>query len=85
MAKKAAADVVYARSDRQFVNEIILSEGMTYAEAAEKSGVFRLFPELLEAPRLSYSSYGVSKKSSDIVNPGDRVELSVPAVGGKRR
>lgn len=85
MAKQTTAEVVYARSDRQFVNEIALNEGMTFADAAEKSGVFRLFPELLEEKRLSYSSYGVSKKPVDVVNPGDRVELSVPIIGNKRR
>jgi len=67
-------EVAYARPDRQALIALRVEMGTTIAQAIERSGVLRQFPEI----DLAHNKVGVFGKLADLNTPlraGDRVEI----------
>jgi uncharacterized protein len=74
----ATVEVVYALPDRQRVVELDLPvDGLTAAQAVERSGLLREFPDLAEGP-LVLGIFGVVCDASRPLRKGDRVEIYRP-------
>jgi putative ubiquitin-RnfH superfamily antitoxin RatB of RatAB toxin-antitoxin module len=70
----AAVEVVFALPDRQHVRQVRHAEGMTAIEAVEASGLLKECPELAGS-RLDLGVYGRVVQETQVVRPGDRVEI----------
>ena len=68
--------VVYALVDRQHIVDLDVIEGTTVYQAAERSGLVGLFPEIdLETIPMGVFGVRIKKATTTILHPGDRVEL----------
>jgi putative ubiquitin-RnfH superfamily antitoxin RatB of RatAB toxin-antitoxin module len=70
----AAVEVVYALRDRQHVSRVRHADGMTAIQAIEASGLVKIFPELA-GNRLDLGVYGRVVQETQVLRPGDRVEI----------
>jgi putative ubiquitin-RnfH superfamily antitoxin RatB of RatAB toxin-antitoxin module len=70
----AAVEVVYALRDRQHVSRVRHADGMTAIQAIEASGLLKIFPELA-GNRLDLGVYGRVVQETQVLRPGDRVEI----------
>ena len=71
-------EVVYALPDRQRVVMLELPvEGLTAAQAVERSGLLREFPQIAEHP-LVLGIYGAVCAPDHALRAGDRVEILRP-------
>jgi len=70
----AAVEVVYALRDRQHVSRVRHADGMTAIQAIEASGLVKIFPELA-GNRLDLGVYGRVVRETQVLRPGDRVEI----------
>ena len=66
--------VVYALPERQVVREVELPAGSTIAEAVERSGLMRDFPEIGMRPAI-VGIHGRVMPTDAILREGDRVEI----------
>ncbi len=69
--------VVYALPERQTIVDVEAVEGMTVAEAVERSGLPKRFPDIAAAP-LACAVYGQKTPLTRRVRAGDRVEILRP-------
>lgn len=69
--------VVYASPSRQAIVDIGVSAEMSIAQAVERSGLVRRFPEIAEKP-LACAIYGQSAALTRKVRAGDRIEILRP-------
>jgi len=70
----AVVEVVYALRDRQHVRQVRHADGMTAIEAVEASGLLEACPELA-GNRLDLGVYGRVVQETQVLLPGDRVEV----------
>ncbi|HEX5649219.1 MAG TPA: RnfH family protein [Steroidobacteraceae bacterium] len=71
-------EVVYALPDRQRVVTLDLPvEGLTAAQAVERSGLLREFPQIGDHP-LVFGIYGTVCAPEHVLRAGDRVEILRP-------
>jgi putative ubiquitin-RnfH superfamily antitoxin RatB of RatAB toxin-antitoxin module len=73
----ARVEVAYALPDRQLVIEVPLADGMTALQAVEAAGILADTPELAARP-LCIGIFGKLVESSQVLKPGDRVEIYRP-------
>ncbi len=78
-----AVEVVYALRDRQHVSRVRHADGMTAIEAVEASGLLKIFPELA-GNRLDLGVYGRVVQETQVLLPGDRVEIYRPLTADPR-
>jgi putative ubiquitin-RnfH superfamily antitoxin RatB of RatAB toxin-antitoxin module len=78
-----AVEVVYALRDRQHVSRVRHADGMTAVEAVEASGLLKIFPELA-GNRLDLGVYGRVVQETQVLLPGDRVEIYRPLTADPR-
>ncbi|MBF0176994.1 MAG: RnfH family protein [Magnetococcales bacterium] len=72
--------VVYAEAAKQTVIEFEANDGITAAEAVERSGIMKKFPQItLESNKLGIFSKIV--EPGQVLVAGDRVEIYRPALG----
>lgn len=72
-------EVAYARPDRQRIVRLQVPEGTTLMEAAKRSGITRLFPEInLDEIDMGVFGKVVKKPDEQLLREGDRVELYRP-------
>jgi putative ubiquitin-RnfH superfamily antitoxin RatB of RatAB toxin-antitoxin module len=69
--------VVYALPDRQALLELELPESATVADAVERTGLLRQFPEIRSRP-LACAIFGRAVSQSQVLRPDDRVEILRP-------
>jgi putative ubiquitin-RnfH superfamily antitoxin RatB of RatAB toxin-antitoxin module len=71
-------EVVYASPDRQRVVTLDLPDaGLTAAQAVERSGLLREFPQIADHP-LEFGIYGTVCAPEHALRAGDRVEILRP-------
>ena len=70
-------EVVIALAERQVLREVLISPGVTVAEAIAKSGVADEFPELV-VPSMVVGVWGKVVDRSRPVLEGDRIEIYRP-------
>jgi putative ubiquitin-RnfH superfamily antitoxin RatB of RatAB toxin-antitoxin module len=70
----ATVEVVYALRERQQVSRVRHAHGMTAIQAVEASGLLKVFPELAGS-RLDLGVYGRVVQETQVLCPGDRVEI----------
>lgn len=70
-------EVVYAEADRQQLIALSAPEGITAAEAVERSGIARFFPRL-DTTCLALGIFGHSCPPDRVLEDGDRVEIYRP-------
>jgi putative ubiquitin-RnfH superfamily antitoxin RatB of RatAB toxin-antitoxin module len=78
-----AVEVVYALRDRQHVSRVRHADGMTAIEVVEASGLLNVFPELA-GNRLDLGVYGRVVQETQVLLPGDRVEIYRPLTADPR-
>lgn len=71
-------EVVHARPERQRVVELPLAEGMTAMQALQASGLIEEFA--LDPAALALGVHGRRVDGSQLLRPGDRVEVYRPLV-----
>jgi putative ubiquitin-RnfH superfamily antitoxin RatB of RatAB toxin-antitoxin module len=76
-AESIRVRVVYALAERQSVVELVVPAPTTVAQAVEKSGLIRRFPEIGSQP-LHCAIFGRVVSPSDSLLEGDRVEILRP-------
>ena len=76
---KLEVEVAYAKQDEQLVLQVIGEQGMTLAEAVEKSGILARFPEI-DFDSVGVGVYGKKAGKDDVLHPGDRVEIYRPLI-----
>lgn len=70
-------EVVYAEADRQQLITLFAQEGITAAEAVERSGIVRFFPQL-DTTNLSLGVFSHCCIPDRVLKDGDRVEIYRP-------
>ncbi len=70
-------EVAYAEPLREVQISFVAPQGSSIGECVERSGLYRLFPELLQA-RVGFAVFGCEVKASDPVEDGDRIEVLRP-------
>lgn len=79
-------EVAYARPDKQKIIELLVEPGTTAFQAAERSGIVRIFPEInLEEAKMglfgqALGTKGLKPPKEHEVQPGDRVEIYRPLI-----
>jgi hypothetical protein len=73
----AVLEVVYALPGVQRVVELQFAEGMTAIQAIEAAGLLQEFPELASRT-LTLGIFGRVVPSTQLLRPGDRVEIYRP-------
>jgi len=79
MADSIQIEVTYARSERQDVIRLKLSEGSTIGQAIEASGLLQRYPEL-DLAKLKVGVYGKLSKLDTVLRERDRVEIYRPLI-----
>lgn len=69
--------VLFAMPDEQHIVEVAFEPGMTAALAVDRSGLAEQFPTLAETD-LVLGVWGVAVEPGQLLEPGDRVEISRP-------
>ncbi|MBF2761047.1 MAG: RnfH family protein [Ectothiorhodospiraceae bacterium AqS1] len=72
-------EVVYAEADREALISFVASDGLSVGECVERSGLYRLFPEIVQA-RVGFAVFGCEVEIGDSVVDGDRIEVLRPLV-----
>ena len=67
-------EVAYARPDEQKILEVMVEPGSTLEAAIDRSGILEIFPEI-DLNEQKVGVFGKSRKLTDRVNEGDRVEI----------
>lgn len=75
--------VAYALPDRQSVVTLQLPEGTTAREAVERSGLAAVHPDIASRP-CDLAVFGRVVPDSQVLKPGDRVEILRPLVRDPR-
>ena len=70
-------EVVFALPDRQVLEALEIDEGATVAQAIERSGIARRFPEV-DMSALQVGIWGRPVDRTHILRQGDRVEVYRP-------
>lgn len=76
-SERNRVSVVYALPERQVIVTIEATPQMSVAEAVERSGLIRRFPEISQRP-LACAIYGQSAPLTRKVRAGDRIEILRP-------
>ncbi len=80
MAEQAIqVEVAYARPDEQVILTVQAVQGITLAEAVEKSGILQLFPEI-DIETNKFGVFGKMTKTDTQLREGDRVEIYRPLI-----
>lgn len=75
--KYILVEVAYARPDAQPIIKLQVSEGATIESCINLSGMLALFPEI-DLQKQKVGIFGKSKKLTDTVQEGDRIEIYRP-------
>ncbi len=70
-------EVAYAIPEKQCIVTVTLPAGSTIAEAIERSGIRRLFPEMEVG---DVGVFSKRRKLEDVLQHGDRVEIYRPLI-----
>lgn len=70
-------EVVYAEPDREVQISFVAPEGLSVGEYVERSGLYRLFPEIGKA-KIGFAVFGSEVEASGQVEDGDRIEVLRP-------
>jgi uncharacterized protein len=79
-------EVAYALAHKQKIIALLVEPGTTASEAAERSGIVNIFPEIdLANAKLgifgeSLGNKGVSTATTHVLHQGDRVEIYRPLI-----
>lgn len=79
-------EVAYARPDQQKIIELLVEPGTTAYQAAERSGIVKVFPEIdLENAKMgifgqALGTKGLKPPREHELQPGDRVEIYRPLI-----
>lgn len=79
-------EVAYALPDQQKIIELLVEPGTTAYQAAERSGIVKVFPEIdLENAKMgifgqSLGTKGLKPPREHELQPGDRVEIYRPLI-----
>lgn len=79
-------EVAYARPDKQKIIELLVEPGTTAFQAAERSGIVKVFPEInLEEAKMglfgqALGTKGLKPPKEHELQPGDRVEIYRPLI-----
>jgi uncharacterized protein len=80
----ATVEVAYALRDVQRVVTVAFNEGMTALQAIERTPLIREFPEL-SGRTLDLGIHGRVVQASQLLRPGDRVEIYRPLTADPRQ
>ena len=72
-------EVAYALKDKQVILTVDSDKELTVMEAVNQSGILETFPELKEQ-KLKVGVFGKLAKETDVLYPGDRVEIYRPLI-----
>ncbi|OOZ36234.1 RnfH family protein [Solemya velesiana gill symbiont] len=79
MGSTFEVEVAYAKANEQVILTVKGQEGITAAEAIERSGITEEFPEIdLETVKIGI--FGKAAKKDAELNAGDRVEIYRPLI-----
>ncbi|WP_024461130.1 RnfH family protein [Marinimicrobium sp. LS-A18] len=79
-------EVAYARPDQQKIIELLVEPGTTAYQAAERSGIVKMFPEIdLDSAKMgifgqALGTKGLKPPREHELQPGDRVEIYRPLI-----
>lgn len=79
-------EVAFALPDKQKIIEVLVEPGTTAFQAAERSGIVKLFPEIdLESAKMgifgqALGTKGLKPPKEHELQPGDRVEIYRPLI-----
>ena len=79
-------EVAYARPDKQKIIELLVEPGTTAFQAAERSGIVKVFSEInLEEVKMglfgqALGTKGLKPPKEHELQPGDRVEIYRPLI-----
>ena len=81
MENKLRIEVAYARPDLQKIVELEVDEGTSVFDAASRSGLEQIFPEISYA-EIDMGVFGkvVKKPHEEMLRDGDRIELYRPLI-----
>lgn len=81
MENKLRIEVAYARPDLQKIVELEVDEGTSVFDAASRSGLEQIFPEI-SYEEIDMGVFGkvVKKPREEILRDGDRIELYRPLI-----
>ena len=79
----AIVEVVYALPERQWIESVTLTEGMTALDAVHQSGLTVEHAEINDHP-LVLGLFGVEIEPGYRVKPGDRIEICRPLLQDPR-
>ena len=79
MPGKIAVEVVYALPQKQYLQRVTLDEGATVEQAIQASGLLALRDDI-DLSKNKVGIYSRPAKLQDVVNDGDRVEISRPLI-----
>ncbi|WP_347331807.1 RnfH family protein [Marinimicrobium locisalis] len=79
-------EVAFALPDKQRIIEVLVEPGTTAFQAAERSGIVKVFPEIdLESSKMgifgqTLGTKGLKPPKEHELQPGDRVEIYRPLI-----
>lgn len=81
MENKLRIEVAYARPDLQKIVELEVDEGTSVFDAASRSGLEQIFPEI-SYEEIDMGVFGkvVKKPHEEMLRDGDRIELYRPLI-----
>lgn len=81
MENKLRIEVAYARPDLQKIVELEVDEGTSVFDAASRSGLEQIFPEIAY-DEIDMGVFGkvVKKPHEELLRDGDRIELYRPLI-----
>jgi putative ubiquitin-RnfH superfamily antitoxin RatB of RatAB toxin-antitoxin module len=81
MENKLRIEVAYARPDLQKIVELEVDEGTSVFDAASRSGLEQIFPEI-SYEEIDMGVFGkvVKKPHEELLRDGDRIELYRPLI-----
>lgn len=77
MAKTMTVEVAYLKSGQQWLQSLTVNLGCTIHQALNQIDFFSLFPEF-SVTAVDLGVFGLKKQLSDVLKPGDRIELYRP-------
>ena len=76
VSREITVEVAYATPARQKIISLLVPEGTTLLDAAERSGICNLFPEIeLHNAKMGIFGKSVPKPSEQVLKNGERVEI----------
>lgn len=74
-------EVCYALPDKQRIVSLEVMEGTTVLQAAEQSGIDKLFPGIdIGSSKMGIFGKAVTKPAETVLSAGDRVEIYRPLI-----